>query len=1194
MPGDAWKACMENPAMPRFWNRLVDSLPRESKNLTWRVPLVALVTILSLLIFLPFRDTPYAIRIVQDTYDEKGRLDPEARVVLPFGSPSLHDAHVADWPAFAKKLTDGASGDAATPAARIMALLPDNAKALIGKAAAGTELDAKDKARVLRAFNREIIQNPEFSPQDGWESVEAGDEAATLLAIEAKARSEQQTARLNRLVVQAAFPKLIAESPVPSVTNPWVNLTTPFHYELERELASVNIDPKGFRRERTLLILSRGLNLGLDLRGGTELLYSVPPVKAPRKRPGTQPAKKTKQQKEEASGESVTAEEIKDIIQKRIDAYGLRETRIQAHGDASILVQLPGQEAAALETIKRIIRESGRLEFRLVASEKSEAHKTWKETGKAPPGFRVYPLRSLKEDTYEETKILVNDRVEMTGEHITSTRVITSGSGRTLGPTVGLSFDPVGEREFSNITGDNINERLAIILNSQRLEGELVRDGTCHSAPVIRSKIFGDAVIEGDFTIDEATALRSVLMAGSFPVTLRLEQENTVGPSLGPALISKGVTATVIAMIAVVAFMAIYYWLAGVIANFALLLNILIIVSVMILFDATLTMPGIAGLLLTVGMSVDANVLIFERIREEMATGGDKPLRLAIRDGYGRAFWTIFDANVTTLLTAIILYWRGTGPVKGFAVVLSIGILASMFTALVCTRVVFDILTWRHIITRLRMLQLIKHSKIAFMKLRNKMLLVSGVLVVGGLAAFIARGNGNWDIDFRGGTLLHLVFREQIDADEIVSRLRREGPEFADCEVQSIASSATGAGQTVGRRATEFELRVPFLSEVTVGPATITPAATDGSLPVEIRLHAPKKPDELTSALEAKKLFGYNIQPAGTPDAAGATDTFKLTAPILNPTEVEAELEDAFSPFKAGDQKSALAAFTPGKPTVNYRAEVTAEIDRHVPVDVIQATLNKGGGHWQVVPQAARESEQRYEELVIRSTLGNHEEVRGRIEEAFATQTLSAKVLEVFKDKLVAEDPIPRVAKVGPAVAFQMLIWAIVAIAAASVVIVAYVWLRFERFKYGIAAVAALLHDVVITIGLLAILGRKFNLPIVAALLTIIGYSINDTIVVFDRIRENLRRLRQRDADASTIDLSINQVLSRTVLTSVTTLLAVLSLFLFAGGVIQDFSLALLIGVFVGTYSSMFIASPLLILHQEQIEKRLGRRASSG
>ncbi|MBM4039578.1 MAG: protein translocase subunit SecD [Planctomycetes bacterium] len=1106
--------------MPKFWTRLVDSLPRESKNLTWRAPLVAVVLVLAFLIFLPFQDTPYAVRVAVDTYDDRGRVKEEEREVESF-----------------------------------------------------------------------------------------------------------------------------------QVTNRWVWLTSPFHYEVERELTAEPAEPKDGRprKRRTLLVLSRGLNLGLDLRGGTELLYRI--------------------LHDAEAVRSVSAEEIKAVVQRRIDAYGLREVRIQAQGADRLLVQLPGQEAAILETLKSVIQNIGHLEFRLVAPENSEPSKTWKETGKAPPGWTEYSVRSLKEEKFEERKILVRDQVEMTGENISAAWVDTTGSGRRLGPSVSLRFTSRGEREFARITGEHINEQLAIILNTVRDgSGNIARDekgelqlGTCYSAPTIQTRIFGNAVIEGDFTIKECEALTTVLRAGSLPAPLRLEHETSVGASLGSALINKGVLAAAIGAVAVILFMACYYLLAGFIADMAVVLNLLMLVAIMILFDATLTLPGIAGLALTVGMAVDANVLIFERIREEMAGSAEKPLRLAVREGFDRAFWTIFDSNLTTILTAAILYWIGTGPVKGFGLTLMIGLLLNMFTAIVMGRVVFDILTWRRWVTRLPMLQFFKQPNFRFMGMRYKAFIVSGLVIAIGMAAFITRGERNWDIDFRGGTMLHAVFRHEMDAEEITRRLKAIGPEFAQAEVQSLAPAAqAGTSIVPGRRSTEFEIRVPSLSEVAIPTITPTLTTSPGAVEAAFTLAAPATLGEVREKTKATSL---TIELSGPPDADGKQTAFKLTAAAIDAKQVRADLEKALG--------TPLAAFQVAKLTVNYANEAPVECDRAISLVELERRLRATDPHIKVEPQGAEEEAGKgaYRKFLIKTTLAEASKARLAIERAFAALSFKAEIMEAFKDDLAPQgieplaekegrttlalnltkaiepavltarlaawaieatakplpegtagpaekfelalasdkvpeltrrvtedaqtfllsDPIPRVAKVGPAVAHELLAWAIVGVAASCVAIIAYVWLRFERIKYGAAGVAALVHDVLVTMGMLALLDRKFNITIIAGLLTIVGYSINDTIVIFDRIRENLRKERRRDVDSDLVDRSVNQTLSRTIITTFSTLLAVLALFFFAGGVIQDFALTMLIGMIAGTYSTVFIASPILIIHQEQIEKRLAR-----
>ena len=1311
--------------MPRFWTRLVDSLPRDSKNLTWRVPLVLGTVLLSVLIFFPYRDTPYRIRVVKDTYKRK-RIDPDARQHLPYGS-YLGPSDVLDWAAFAGTVKEAAGSEDWSAAKRIAGLLPPELRGKLQALGEGKAPGQELRKDILGVLNG-ALKKPGFHTEQAFRGVAVPDEAAALLARDDKDRSELETQRMNRLLLEAAYPKLVAESPVSRMTSWWVWLTSFFHYEVERELLAKDLPPEGGRRvqERTLEVRSRGLNLGLDLRGGSELLYRI--------------------QIDDETKKSVTAQEIKGVIQRRIDASGLTEPRIQVQGTDRLLIQLPGQEAEQLEQIKSVIQNIGHLEFRLVAE--GGPVETWTRTRKAPAGYHEYELLSLKEgqEDFSRERILIGDRAEMTGKYISGTYVSTAGT--SLRPTIVLRFTALGEQKFGSVTQANIKRRLAIVLNTVRKgDGTLTKPGRCYSAPEIRGAIFGNAEISGSFDLAEARNLRTVLMAGSLPAPLQLESENTVGASLGPALIGKGVRAIVIGLLGVLVFMAAYYWLAGGIANFALFLNILIIVSIMILFGATLTLPGIAGLLLTVGMSVDANVLIFERIREERSGPTDKLLRLAIRDGYDRAFWTIFDANLTTLFTALILNWLGTGAIKGFAIVLIVGILTSMFTALVVTRVVFDVLTWRRWLRRLPMLQLIRSPQIAFMRLRNRFLAASVVLVVGGMTLFGMRGENNWDIDFRGGQLIHLVFQRPMDADDVARRLRDAGPQFADVEVQPIVAAAEEGGAFLaGRTAREFTIRFPTLSDVVVPPITPRAITSPGTATATFTLHEPRTKEALDKALQEAKLFDYTLTPVteGEAPADAKHATWSASAPLVDLDKIEKELTEALATLRPAGKNTAFATFERGAVTYNYRMHVEkVTIGRTVPLDAIAQALEADGGHWKVVGTSTEAPPGHFTEFTIDSGLENRILCRSRIEDAFAAHSVAAEVLAVFEADLAPEgiehlsatlavnltrpvppttlaaklkdwglaeakvtpekvgedgaerfvltlpggrrvddlakhvtddsetfplsepidaeaatvtvamnltrpvppatlaarlkdwglaeakvtpervgergaarfvlalpkgrveeltkritadtetfplsDPMPRVAKVGPAVAMQMLVWAVLAIAAASVIIIAYVWLRFERFKYGIAAVAALLHDVLITIGLLALFGRQVNMPIVAALLTIIGYSINDTIVVFDRMRENLRKARKRDVDADIIDASINQVLSRTVITSLTTLFAVLSLFLFAGGVIQDFALTLLIGVVVGTYSSIFIASPILILHQEKIEKRRRR-----
>jgi len=553
-------------------------------------------------------------------------------------------------------------------------------------------------------------------------------------------------------------------------------------------------------------------------------------------------------------------------------------------------------------------------------------------------------------------------------------------------PYVSLELDSEGGDKFASITGMNVGKRLAIVL-----------DGEVYTAPVIRERIpSGRAQISGNFSVQDAKDIAIVLRAGALPAPVAIIEERSVGPALGKDSIEKGIRAVVIGGLVVLIFMAAYYLLAGVIADFALVLNITLITGALAYFGGTLTLPGIAGLVLTIGMAVDANVLIFERIREETRLG--KVLRAAISAGYDKAFWTILDANVTTLITALILFQFGTGPVRGFATTLSIGIVASMFTALVVTRLILDLLTLgTGGIKKLRMMQFFSQPNIQFVKIRKIAYIVSIVVITVGMFIFVQRGARNYGVDFTGGALQQFEFEEVIQVEDV------------------------------------------------------------------------------RNVLDSRGLGESSIQQFG-----------------------------------------------------------------------------EGKG------------------IIIRSLKGKTDEIIAGLKEKF--KNISFEVM--------------RIESVGPVVGEDLRRAAIKAFIFAMIGICFYISFRFE-FRFAVTAIIALLHDVLVCLGLIALTGREISLPVVAALLTIVGYSINDTIVLFDRIREDRKFMRKASQD-EIINTSINQTLSRTVLTSVTTLLVVLSLFIFGGEVINDFSFVLLVGVLVGTYSSIFIASPLLI--DWPSKKSLGKR----
>jgi len=704
--------------------------------------------------------------------------------------------------------------------------------------------------------------------------------------------------------------------------------------------------------------LQKRIHLGLDLRGGMHLVLKVETEKLP----------------QNARGDAVLR--AMEILRNRIDSLGVGETVIQRQGENEILVQLPGitDRQAALTMIGRVAQ----LEFKLVSSDAAALQKAL--VGAVHEDYELKYIKEKKEASAEP--VLLEKKAALSGTHIKDARVdfATNGLGE---PKISLSFDNQGAKQFAELTQKNVGQRLAIVL-----------DGEVLSAPNIREAILsGDAEISGLFTFEEASLLALALRSGSLPAPMHVEEERTIGPLLGKDSIQSGIQAILIAWAAVFIFMAIYYLLAGLIADVALFLNLLIILGIMGSLEdllpgtqATLTLPGIAGIILTLGMAVDANVLINERIREEIING--RPLPVAINSGYHRAFSAILDSNVTTLIAAFMLFQFGSGPIKGFAVTLTMGLVSSLFTALTVTKTIFHLFFNFKLLKSLPMLQFFSHTQIDFIAKRRFFYALSLIVIGAGLVSFVLKGQNVYGIDFAGG------------------------------QIQ------------------EYKFSKPPLAE---------------------------------------------------------------------------------------DLRKALKAGGVG--------------------DVIIQQFDKAP------------------EIVMLRTAGD----------------TSEPVMKALKEKM-PENPfeILRIETVGPVVGKalrQRALWAIL-LALAGILI--YVRIRFKHFDFAAAGVIALLHDVVVAAGVLVMLGRQIDLLVVTALLTIAGYSINDTIVIYDRVRENLSKTKKMSL-GELINLSVNQTLSRTILTTSVTFLAVLALFVFGGEVLNTFALCLLIGFISGTYSTVFIASPLVL-----------------
>jgi SecD/SecF fusion protein len=694
-----------------------------------------------------------------------------------------------------------------------------------------------------------------------------------------------------------------------------------------------------------------------------------------------------------------------EIIRNRIDQFGVAEPVIIRQGLDEIVVQLPGVKDP--DRALGLIGQTAQLEFKLLDEEsavdpwqlisqvQNSGKWQWGESRKKlnlalqnqlPQGSEIYFERNIDPQTGAETKtpLLIQSQVMMTGEMVKTAQVRVGGNFNE--PYVALDLTGRGGRIFGQVTEKNVGKRFAIILD------EVVR-----SAPVIREKILGgSAQITGNFTYDEATDLAIVLRVGALPAPVEIIQNLTVGASLGKDSIDKGLMSGLLGTVLVLVFMIVYYRLSGVIANFGLMLNIFLLFGGLAALGATLTLPGIAGIILSIGMAVDANVLIFERMREEFAIG--KSVKSGVEGGFDKAFWTIIDSQVTTLITALALFLFGTGPIKGFAVTLSLGITFNLVSTLFGTRLVYDVLHSRRLLKPISFFQFIKTPKFDYMHLKKITFTISGILVLIGLISFvqIVRGKANLGVDFTGGTLI------QYKAEQ----------SFALQDVRGV--------------------------------------------------------------LEANGLEGVNLQQVENEN--------RLIIRLKKSTEKAENLDERIK-----------VIFSENMPEKAFAME--------------------------------------------------------------SQEAIGSSISEVLRNK------------------------ALQAIAISLFGVIIYLALRFD-LSFGFAAAIATFHDVLVVLGLCWLLNIEITLLIVTALLTLAGYSLNDSVVVFDRIRENMKKAEQGMTKvrgfSNIINVSINEVISRTIVTSLTTALVLVALFFLGGTVIHDFSLALLIGLLVGTYSSVFVASPIL------------------
>ena len=698
------------------------------------------------------------------------------------------------------------------------------------------------------------------------------------------------------------------------------------------------------------------IKLGLDLRGGTSFLLQLVP-----------------QNGQEITGDML--QQAVEVIRKRVDKFGVSEPVIAPQGDRRILVQIPGLDPAQIQSTKEQLQQVAKLEFAEVHRD-SDTLIPQIEKGDAiiPPGFviREHVQNIQGKDVTE--KLLIKKEADLTGDHVTKAFAFFDNQGYG----VSLNLDSQGGQTFFDLTTALAPHkgRLAILL-----------DGKVQSAPAIRNGPIagGQAQITGNFKEKEARELASVL-ENPLRTPVTIEETRSVSPTLGADSIRSGIVSGIGGLGLVMLFVLFYYRLAGCVALLGLLINIVILFGLMAMFHFVLSLPGIAGIILTIGLSVDANVLLYERLREELAAG--KSLGAAIDGAYSKAFSAIFDANATTLITAGILFWQATGPVRGFSVTLMLGIIASLFSAILFTRTAFRWMMKFAGLKRLTMANLAPRHQFDFLGKRVLAVVISVVLIGGSLAFFAKRGANNFGIDFRGGDLL------VVDSQ-------------------------------------------PTLSVA---------------------------------------------------EARAALEPLHLT-------------EETIQQEQAGTQQM----------------------------------------------------------LAIRSAEDTSAKIFGTLKASFPDRKVTAAQQE----------------KVGAQIGLEFAKKALLAFGLGMLGILIYVTLRFE-FSFAVGALVALLHDVIITVGVFSLTGGELSLVMVGAILTIAGYSINDTIVVYDRIREGLRH-RTGGSIEALMNRSINETLGRTMLTGGLTLLSVASLFFFGGAVLKDFAFVILIGILVGTYSSVFVASPIVL-----------------
>ncbi|NOY40325.1 MAG: protein translocase subunit SecD [Planctomycetes bacterium] len=929
------------------------------------------------------------------------------------------------------------------------------------------------------------------------------------------------------------------------------------------------------------VVISQGeVKFGPDLSGGITLIYELQDTSAQAE--DGDPAEDQEDQSNSAKQRLVR--QLIGALTERVDPSGTKEVTIREYGLGQIEIIIPKASQQELDFIERRIYTAGALEFRITASPVFEEHRQIIELAKLlPPGEKEVHLGDKKvaewmaydvekfgpaehlvtrtAGSVPQALIMMNDELNVTGEFLKKASSDFDEQGR---PQVSFNFNPIGAFRFGRLTGKHVPNP-----SGQEYHLGIILDKKLLSAPSIISKITDQGRITGGMGPEEVDFIVSILNAGSLPATLNKDpiSREQISPTLGAETVEMGRTAILYSLMAVMIFMLFYYRFAGVVACVALAANLLLILGLMVLFKAAFTLPGLAGLVLTIGMSVDANVLIFERIREERNRGA--ALRMAIRNGFARATQTIVDANVTTLITAIVIYKIAPDNVKGFGVMLIIGIVMSMYTAIFLSRIIFDVAEKTRKISELGMAQIIGKTDFNFLNKAIAGAIVSTILIAIGIFAVSQRGKDLLNIDFTGGSSVTLVLnddakmsfsevKELLDETELKDKnlsLVEVGVTQTQYKVSSVNQDVEGVQEilheTFGDKLKTYHVELQEVTSLTSQADHVGPVVHLVNFQEETKEEA----TEETAAEPAE-------------EKAVAEESEKTDA---EETPADEPLAD---PFAGGT--SAKLVFNMGEGQ-EEDAGISYDSAAQLVGDALEATGHSGTAMAVSNPNYQVGSVRRFSEWEVKLALPESE---------------ASQVFAQLETVTNSQPIFPLANKIGGRVAGDMKTKAIAAIVISLVGIVAYIWFRFQHVMYGLAAVVALIHDVLVTLGMIALsaflvdgipdlagllLVEKFqiSLPIVAAFLTIIGYSLNDTIVVFDRIREV--KGKSPNLTSETINTSINQTLGRTLLTSLTTLLSVILLYVLGGDGIHGFAFSLVVGVIVGTYSSIFIASPVLL-----------------